>query len=133
MSSSKPRILYLDAYDSFANNIISLLQTSIQAEIEVIKHDDSRFSTRRPTAFYEFLSHFDAVVAGPGPGDPRNPTDVGLISLLWRLPEIHQLPVLGICLGFQSMCLAFGEKVGAISTMAISLGLKIIDRKTEGT
>jgi para-aminobenzoate synthetase len=111
ISCDDSRILYIDAYDSFANNIIALLQKFTQADIEVIKHDDSRFSTRSPGSFLQFLDHFHAVVVGPGPGDPRNNNDVGIIPLLWSLPEEHQLPVLGICLGFQSMCYAFGQTV----------------------
>ena len=110
-SHERPQILYIDAYDSFANNIVALLQGLIQADVEVIRHDDSRFSTKSPTTFVQFLNRFHAVVVGPGPGDPRNQKDVGVIPLLWSLQEGDQLPVLGICLGFQSMCYAFGEAV----------------------
>jgi para-aminobenzoate synthetase len=110
-SREYPSILYIDAYDSFANNIIALLQKFIDAQVEVIRHDDSRFSTTSPATFQQFLSRFDAVVVGPGPGDPRNDNDVGVIPLLWSLAEKDQLPILGICLGFQSMCYAFGQTV----------------------
>jgi para-aminobenzoate synthetase len=113
MTTRHPRILYIDAYDSFANNIIALLKTSTDAEVEVIKHDDPRFPLSSPDAFLNYLKHFHAVVAGPGPGDPRNDTDVGVIQLLWSLEKEHQLPILGICLGFQSMCRAFGGTVNS--------------------
>ena len=61
--------------------------------------------------FPKFLKGFDAVVAGPGPGDPRKARDVGLMRKLWSLQDVDLLPVLGICLGFQSLVLAFGGNV----------------------
>ncbi|KAI5210718.1 para-aminobenzoate synthase [Aureobasidium subglaciale] len=110
----RPHLLFLDAYDSFSNNIINLLQQDLNATVEVIKIDDKRFSTGDNACFHAFLRRFDAVVAGPGPGDPRNLNDLGLIAKLWNLPEDISLPVLGICLGFQSLALAFGGTAGRL-------------------
>lgn len=104
----QPHLLFLDAYDSFSNNIISLLHARLNATVEVVRIDDKRFATASETTFHDFLRKFDAVIAGPGPGDPRNPQDLGLIGRLWHLPEDVSLPILGICLGFQSLALAFG-------------------------
>ncbi|KAK1064842.1 para-aminobenzoate synthase, (PABA) [Friedmanniomyces endolithicus] len=104
------RILYLDAYDSFSNNIITLLKDSLAVTVEIIKIDDPRF-VLNDDAFQNCLSRYDAVVAGPGPGHPANPNNVGLIGKLWSLPDDCNLPVLGICLGFQSFALAFGAKI----------------------
>ena len=99
------RILFIDAYDSFTNNIIALLETNLRVGVHTIKIDDPISN------FTEFLKPFSAVVAGPGPGDPRNLKDVGLIRKLWKLDERDLLPVLGICLGFQSLVLAFGGTI----------------------
>lgn len=109
MAQQRPRILYVDAYDSFANNIVALLETALEAEVEVIENDDPRF-VGRDDRFLEFLRFFDAAVAGPGPGDPRNDADIGIIQQLWKLDR-DVLPVLGICLGFQSLCKEFGAEV----------------------
>ena len=104
------KILFIDAYDSFSNNIIGLLKDKIPVSVESIHIDDPRF-VFNDDAFFDYLHHFDAVVAGPGPGHPANAQDIGLIAKLWTLDDDHQLPVLGICLGFQSLCLANGAAV----------------------
>ena len=96
------RILFIDAYDSFTNNIVSLLETRLQVEVTIIRIDDPIKD------FASFIRPFVAIIAGPGPGDPRNPTDVGLFRELWKLDGDDVRPVLGICLGFQSLVYAFG-------------------------
>ena len=96
------RILFIDAYDSFTNNIVSLLETRLQVEVTIIRIDDCIKN------FASFIRPFAAIVAGPGPGNPRNPRDVGLFRELWKLDGDDVLPVLGICLGFQSLAHAFG-------------------------
>lgn len=102
------RVLFIDAYDSFTNNIISLLETNLRVEVTMIKIDESI------PDFAGFLKSFSAVVAGPGPGDARNSKDVGWIRELWKLERQDLLPVLGICLGFQSLVLAFGGTVNIL-------------------
>lgn len=108
------RILFIDAYDSFSNNIINLLQDRLSVTVDSVFIDDHRF-VFNDDAFHEHLQQFDAVVAGPGPGHPANRKDVGLIAKLWTLSNDHLLPVLGICLGFQSLCLAHGASVGRLT------------------
>ena len=107
--SEQRRILFVDAYDSFSNNIISLLETSLNAEVTIIKIDTQIENLS------VYLKDYVAVVAGPGPGDPRTAEDVGLFRRLWELEGADVIPVLGICLGFQSLVLAHG---GGIERLA---------------
>lgn len=109
MKTSRPRILFIDAYDSFSNNIISLLETELDASVRTIKIDDPALAD--DVTLRKELAHYAAVVCGPGPGHPGKEEDVGIIRRVWRLEEEHLLPVLGICLGFQSLCLEFGGDV----------------------
>jgi len=103
---SASRVLFIDAHDSFTNNVVALLETQLGVEVTVIHIDDEIANLAT------FLKPFAALVAGPGPGDPRNPEDVGLIGEVWKLNESTTLlPVLGICLGFQSLVLNFGGSI----------------------
>jgi para-aminobenzoate synthetase len=108
-----PRLLYVDAYDSFSNNVIALLKTTIKARVHAVTIDDTGLLllARSPRELGEYLAAFDAVVVGPGPGNPTNSKDIGWIDAVWGLPDKLLIPVLGICLGFQSLCHAFGGKV----------------------
>jgi para-aminobenzoate synthetase len=65
--SHTPSILFIDAYDSFTHNIISLLATSLACKVRVIHIDSPGFDD--DDALLEELSHYDAVVCGPGPGN----------------------------------------------------------------
>jgi para-aminobenzoate synthetase len=111
---ARPRILFLDAYDSFSNNITALLGTLLGAEVFVLPIDSplldpSSFSFQRELR--NELSHYDAVVCGPGPGSPEKESDVGLMRHVWALSDGDVLPVLGICLGFQSLAINCGAGV----------------------
>jgi para-aminobenzoate synthetase len=115
------RILFLDAYDSFSNNIVSLLKQTLgdEADVEVqVLHVDLKTPRRDQGSgdwttdeFLRRLDSFDAVVCGPGPGSPSCERDVGAFRLLWQLSDEKLLPVLGICLGFQSLVTAFGGEI----------------------
>ncbi|CAK7265262.1 hypothetical protein SEPCBS119000_001416 [Sporothrix epigloea] len=111
MEETRPSILFLDAYDSFANNITALLATLLNADVHVLPID----APLSEDAFYTELACYDAVVCGPGPGSPDCPADIGLMKYVWAADGAHQrgwlAPALGICLGFQSLVLAHGGKI----------------------
>jgi para-aminobenzoate synthetase len=104
----KPRILFVDAYDSFSENIGALLAQTLDAYITFVKIDSC---ISYPTGLDISLNGYDALVLGPGPGNPAEPSDIGIIPSLWSVAQANAIPVLGICLGFQSLCLTFGVPV----------------------
>ncbi|KAK7750607.1 hypothetical protein SLS62_007454 [Diatrype stigma] len=107
----RPRILFLDAYDSFSNNIVSLLTTILDVDVEILSIDSPHFrddgdsggaADGQGETDFEFrsgssssgrrrlanaLRHYDAVVCGPGPGSPASARDVGLMRHVWALGE----------------------------------------------
>ncbi|KAI6089512.1 para-aminobenzoate synthase [Hypoxylon rubiginosum] len=116
---SPSRVLFIDAYDSFSNNIVSLLTTALEAEVDILPIDPSEISPYSP-GFAEdltaLLRHYDAVVCGPGPGSPSLAQDVGLMKYIWELKPAYLVPVLGICLGFQSLVVSCGGIVKKLQT-----------------
>jgi para-aminobenzoate synthetase len=116
---SRARLLFLDAYDSFSNNIVSLLATLLDADVHVLAIDTPLLDPKAPgchVGLREELRHYDAVICGPGPGSPIVESDVGLMKHIWELDDGHLIPVLGICLGFQSLAVSCGSGINKLST-----------------
>ncbi|RDB28910.1 putative aminodeoxychorismate synthase [Hypsizygus marmoreus] len=121
MTIAQPRLLFIDSYDSFTFNLASLCRLSIpNCIIHIIKNDDFTIEELLP-----YLHHFSAIVVGPGPGSPDNPSDIGVVKNLWKVKDEHVLPIFGVCLGLQSMAIEFGAllkrlhvvKHGQVSTI----------------
>jgi len=109
-----PRILLLDFYDSFTHNLAALLRQSTGALVDVISHD--HYSTI--TELEGDLAFYHALVIGPGPGSPEDVHDIGVAKELWAsLSESSQLPILGVCLGLQSLCIAFGGQLKRLAVV----------------
>ncbi|HBX80783.1 MAG: aminodeoxychorismate/anthranilate synthase component II [Propionibacteriaceae bacterium] len=95
------RILVVDNYDSFVYNLVQYL-AQIGAEVEVWRNDDPRFGDA------SWADGFDGVLLSPGPGTPEA---AGVcIDLVKDFGG--RLPLFGVCLGLQSMAVAYGGVVG---------------------
>lgn len=92
-------ILLIDNYDSFSYNLYQLIG-SIRPDIKVIRNDEltvKEIEKLKP----------DAVILSPGPGKPA---DAGVcIDIVKELGG--KIPILGVCLGHQSICEAYGATV----------------------
>ncbi|MFD7917973.1 aminodeoxychorismate/anthranilate synthase component II [Streptomyces sp. NPDC059740] len=101
------RILVVDNYDSFVFNLVQYLY-QLGAECEVLRNDevDTAHAALRtgPGA-----DGFDGVLLSPGPGTPE---DAGVCVDMVRHCASAGLPVFGVCLGMQSMAVAYGGVVG---------------------
>ena len=94
------RILVVDNYDSFVWNIVSYL-AQIGAEVDVWRNDDARFSAEG------WSDPYDGILISPGPGTPE---DAGVSIQLVR-EEAGRHPIFGVCLGLQSIGVAYGAVV----------------------
>ncbi|KAG5356399.1 Aminodeoxychorismate synthase [Yarrowia sp. B02] len=101
-------ILLIDSYDSFTFNLTTLIEQAVPGASVVTIHNDSVSAS---VLVDTYLSVFDAVVVGPGPGCPQNPADVGCVPQIWSNSKNVVVPTLGVCLGFQSLCLGEGLSV----------------------
>ena len=106
-------ILLIDSYDSFSHNLRRLLEVNLGKTVVTI-FNDTFAPSEYENAFFTWIQHFDYIVVGPGPGHPQSAADVGIVGWLFRhfaaFPA-QCVPVLGVCLGFQSLCHEFGNKV----------------------
>lgn len=97
-------ILLVDSYDSFTYNLRDLLQRATDAHVITIHNDSYDLNNdSEKTQLNRLLDSVSAVVIGPGPGSPSNPDDIGCIPYIFH--SYPDKPILGICLGFQIMCL----------------------------
>ena len=105
-------ILVIDNYDSFTFNLVQALQAS-GAEVTVIRND------KIDRAGVEALAedpetHLRGIVISPGPGDP----DAAGVSMdAIRVAAERHIPLLGVCLGMQSMAAAYGGRIVRAPTL----------------
>ena len=92
-------ILLIDNYDSFSYNLFQLIG-EINPDIMVYRNDKISIDEIRA------LSP-EAIILSPGPGRCEN---AGICTDIVK--EFYsEIPILGVCLGHQAICTAFGAKV----------------------
>ena len=92
-------IVLIDNYDSFSYNVYQLIG-SVEPDIKVVRNDEytvKEIEAMRP----------EALIISPGPGKP---SDAGICIEAIRY-FVGRLSILGICLGHQAICEAFGGEV----------------------
>ena len=97
--SQKIKLLMIDNYDSFTYNIVQYFG-ELGAEVEVFRNDEitiQQIAAKNP----------DRLVISPG---PCSPLEAG-ISVAAIQHFAGKLPILGVCLGHQSIGAAFGGKI----------------------
>lgn len=93
-------IYLIDNYDSFSYNLYQLIG-EVDPAIEVLRNDAltvEELEEKNP----------EAVILSPGPG---RPADAGICEEV-ALKLSGKVPILGVCLGHQAICEAFGGTVG---------------------
>jgi anthranilate synthase/aminodeoxychorismate synthase-like glutamine amidotransferase len=99
-------ILVVDNYDSFTFNLVQALLAA-GAEVRVVRNDAiDRVGVEALAA--DPAADLRGIVISPGPG---NPDDAGVSVDAIRVAAEHSIPLLGVCLGMQSMAAAYGGRV----------------------
>ena len=90
--------LLIDNYDSFSYNLYQLVG-ALGPPVRVIRNDEMTIEEIRAI-------HPDRIILSPGPGRPE---DAGITMAAVQLGQ--EVPLLGVCLGHQAICAAFGGTV----------------------
>ena len=106
-AKSPVRLLMIDNYDSFTFNLVQYLG-ELGAQVDVVRNDVKKVE--------ELLERDPAgVVISPGPGEPKS---AGISVEMVLACAKREIPLLGVCLGHQSIGVAFeGQIVRARSIM----------------
>jgi len=91
------KILIIDNFDSFTYNLSHIVEQFVE-EVKVLRYNKLNFNT---------IHSFDKIIISPGPGLPQDYPDLKKIILHYGKIK----PILGICLGMQSIAEAFGGKL----------------------
>jgi para-aminobenzoate synthetase component 2 len=105
-------ILVIDNYDSFTFNLVQALEAA-GAEVHVLRNDAIDRAGVEAMAD-DPSAALRGVVISPGPGDPD---DAGVSMATVDVAAERGLPLLGVCLGMQSMAAAFGATVVRAPTL----------------
>lgn len=92
-------VLLIDNYDSFSYNLYQLVGC-IEPDIKVIRNDEMTVEE------IEQL-HPDHIILSPGPGKP---SEAGICEEVVEKLK-GKIPMLGVCLGHQAICEAYGATV----------------------
>ena len=92
-------LLMIDNYDSFTYNVVQYLG-ELQAEVQVVRNDEVSIDDIRALTP-------EKIVISPGPCTPK---EAG-ISVAAIEAFAGELPILGVCLGHQSIAAAFGGRI----------------------
>lgn len=98
-------LIVIDNYDSFTYNLVQAFG-QLGAEVVVYRNDEHEVN--------EILAEKpDGIILSPGPGTPREAgITLNLIQSVLSCAEAGQIiPVLGVCLGHQSLGMSFGSQV----------------------
>jgi len=92
-------ILLIDNYDSFSYNLYQLIG-EIEPDIKVIRNDELTVEEIRNLTP-------NRIILSPGPGRPENAgIIIDVVKVLGK-----DIPILGVCLGHQAICAAFGADI----------------------
>ena len=105
-------ILVIDNYDSFTFNLVQALQAA-GADVRVVRNDAIDRAGIEGLAT-DAAADLRGIVISPGPGDPD---DAGVSMDAVRVAADRQIPLLGVCLGMQSMAAAYGGSIVRAPTL----------------
>jgi len=74
----KPLIFFIDAYNSFSNNIISLIENTLKVLIQTIKIH--YFCFEIDNKLHKELRYYTVLIYGPDPGYPAKKKNIKIMK-----------------------------------------------------
>ncbi|OGO56241.1 MAG: hypothetical protein A2V84_00270 [Chloroflexi bacterium RBG_16_70_13] len=105
-------ILVVDNYDSFTFNLVQALEAT-GATVTVLRNDQIDRAGLEAMAD-DPARDLRGIVISPGPGDPD---DAGVSVDAIKVAAEREIPLLGVCLGMQSMAAAYGARIVRAPTL----------------
>ena len=105
-------ILVIDNYDSFTYNLVQALQVA-GAVVRVVRNDAIDAAGLAALAD-DRAAELRGIVISPGPSDPAH---AGVSVAAVQFAAARRIPLLGVCLGMQSMAVAFGASIRRAPTL----------------
>ena len=97
-------ILLIDNFDSFTYNLVQLLEETMLCNLTVIRYDKVTEAD---------IEAADGFVISPGPGTPA---DFQMLEK-WVAKYYKSKSILGVCMGYEAIGLAFGAKLYNLGTV----------------
>jgi anthranilate synthase/aminodeoxychorismate synthase-like glutamine amidotransferase len=101
-------ILVIDNYDSFTYNLVQALEAA-RADVLVVRNDELSAE-----GLGQLADRINGIVISPGPGGPE---DAGVSSAAVDLAREREIPLLGVCLGMQTIAAVYGATIRRAPTL----------------
>jgi len=105
-------ILVIDNYDSFTFNLVQALEAA--GATVLVRRNDAIDRAGIEALADDPGAELRGIVISPGPGDPD---DAGVSMDAVRVAAAREVPLLGVCLGMQSMAAAYGAAIVRAPTL----------------
>ncbi len=92
------KVLFINNQDSFVYNLVNYICTVSEAKVKVVPNTISMNDVHAYDP--------DKIFISPGPGHPKYETGNVIPIIMKFAPD---MPILGVCLGHQAICEAFGD------------------------
>jgi anthranilate synthase component II len=112
------KLLILDNYDSFTYNLFHLAEKVSDLPIDVRKNDRIKLDE---------VQEYSRIILSPGPGLP---SEAGIMPELLKKYR-NEIPILGVCLGFQAIGECFGMKLRNLGSVCHGMSKQVFVKKQD--
>ncbi len=107
------KILIIDNYDSFTYNLVYMVQSILQQDVDVVRNDNLDFKK---------VASYDKILLSPGPGIPN---EAGMLKQVIE-KYAPEKSILGVCLGMQAIAEVFGGVLKNINEVYHGISSEIL-------